>query len=351
MSWRLPPRSSRWRWCLPELASSGATPAWRASWASEGKRSIGPISQSSFAALKGPQPANSSRRGASACVRACSSRSSSLAERVKVRRRASRSRAIRTCVVCSRRISCRASRSVQTARSSAPSGTVTVWPSSCRCQRNRCWQRRRSAHQVVAVVDEQLQLPQRLLAGARTVGQRLLQRSSCDGERVDLVGVAAAAAAAALRCSQPGWHPHQPLARFEQCPLQAARDVPAVLNRPQPFLLERPRPGHDLAPNRSAPLCKRATKLVDSNRGQRVFVYVHSDHDHSTRLQRQEGATGKRTDFNRGESHAPIRSRSTVSGRRGDTTLASRQKTDNRESSQPPPTRTLKLQPDDTALR
>ena len=56
LSWRLPPRSSRWRWCLPELASSGATPAWRASWASEGKRSIGPISQSSFAALKGPQP-------------------------------------------------------------------------------------------------------------------------------------------------------------------------------------------------------------------------------------------------------------------------------------------------------
>jgi hypothetical protein len=46
LSWRLPPRSSRWRWCLPELASSGATPAWRASWASDLKRSIGPISQS-----------------------------------------------------------------------------------------------------------------------------------------------------------------------------------------------------------------------------------------------------------------------------------------------------------------
>ena len=44
LSWRLPPRSRRWRRCLPELASSGATPAWRASWASVSKRSIGPIS-------------------------------------------------------------------------------------------------------------------------------------------------------------------------------------------------------------------------------------------------------------------------------------------------------------------
>ena len=28
MSWRLPPRSSRWRWVRPELASRGATPLW-----------------------------------------------------------------------------------------------------------------------------------------------------------------------------------------------------------------------------------------------------------------------------------------------------------------------------------
>src|SRR5436190_22509593 len=47
-----------------------------------------------------------------------------------------------------------------------------------------------------------------------------------------------------------------------------------------------------------------------------MHVYVHSDHDHSTRLHRQEGATGEWTDLNRGESHAPIRSHSTVSGRR-----------------------------------
>jgi hypothetical protein len=51
------------------------------------------------------------------------------------------------------------------------------------------------------------------------------------------------------------------------------------------------------------------------------------------------GATGERTDLNRGSSHAPIRSRSAVSDGGGDTTLASQPTGDMRESSQPPPTR------------
>ena len=63
MSWRLPPRSSRWRWMRPELASRGATPLWRASWASLWKRSIGPISASSLAAVTAPQPGSSSSAG------------------------------------------------------------------------------------------------------------------------------------------------------------------------------------------------------------------------------------------------------------------------------------------------
>ena len=61
---RLPPRSSRWRWVRPELAWSGATPPWRASCASLWKRSIGPISAGSFAAVRPPQPGSSSSAGA-----------------------------------------------------------------------------------------------------------------------------------------------------------------------------------------------------------------------------------------------------------------------------------------------
>ena len=41
---------------MPELASRGATPAWRASWASLRKWSIGLISQSSLAAVRLAQP-------------------------------------------------------------------------------------------------------------------------------------------------------------------------------------------------------------------------------------------------------------------------------------------------------
>src|SRR5262245_14204045 len=49
------------------------------------------------------------------------------------------------------------------------------------------------------------------------------------------------------------------------------------------------------------------------------------------------GATGERTDLNRGESHAPIRSRSTVSVGGRDTTLAGQPSGDIAKMSQPPP--------------
>ena len=52
-----------------------------------------------------------------------------------------------------------------------------------------------------------------------------------------------------------------------------------------------------------------------------------------------DGATGERTDLPRGESHAPIRSRSTVSGRRRRHNAGKSAPTDSPEWSQPPPTR------------
>jgi hypothetical protein len=48
-------------------------------------------------------------------------------------------------------------------------------------------------------------------------------------------------------------------------------------------------------------------------------------------------ATGERTDLNRVESHAPIRSRSTVSDGGGDTTLEGQQQATFGKWSQPPP--------------
>ncbi len=55
------------------------------------------------------------------------------------------------------------------------------------------------------------------------------------------------------------------------------------------------------------------------------------------------GATGERTDLNRGESHAPIRSRSTVSDGGGDTTLEGQRQATFGKSSQPPPPESASL--------
>ena len=169
LSWRLPPRSRRWRWCLPELASRGATPAWRASCASVGKRSIGPISQSSLAALKrsaageleqpwrerGPRRVAPGRaRGSSASV--CGSG------------RGGRGRSAPVSSVRGGRAGGRAGRARPRGRAH-PAAPARVGSSSCRCQRSRCWAASPLRDQVVTVVDEQLQLPQRLLAGTRAV--------------------------------------------------------------------------------------------------------------------------------------------------------------------------------------
>src|SRR5918999_1642776 len=62
--WRLPPRSSRWRLVLPELTGIGATPAARASLASEENRSTPAISPTSLAAVNGPRPGSPSSCGA-----------------------------------------------------------------------------------------------------------------------------------------------------------------------------------------------------------------------------------------------------------------------------------------------
>ena len=169
--------------------------------------------------------------------------------------------------------------------------------------------------QVVAMVDQQLQLAQRRLTWARTIQVRFPQGGPCDGERVDRIGLTARTPGAPLGRHQLRRHPHQRLARGEQPPLERAGQLAAVLNRPQPLRTERARPGDKLQRGADGQLRPSASDLVDGNRRQRLLVHVHSDHDHRIASYRC-GATGERTDLTRGSSHAPIRSRSAVSGRR-----------------------------------
>jgi hypothetical protein len=89
--------------------------------------------------------------------------------------------------------------------------------------------------EVVAMIDEQFQLVQRLLVLARPFESRLLEGGARDRERVDRVRLPARPAASALRRGQSRRHPHEPLACTKHCPLERSRDMPAVLERPEPI--------------------------------------------------------------------------------------------------------------------
>jgi hypothetical protein len=122
--------------------------------------------------------------------------------------------------------------------------------------------------EVVTVVDQQLQLMEHRLARTGTVQRRLLQRGPCNGERIDPIRLAPHAAATPLRCCQPWRHPHQPLTRPKQRPLQTARYLPAILDRPQQRLVQRLRPSDNvIAAGCAAVLSDRASKLVDRDGG------------------------------------------------------------------------------------
>src|SRR4029450_9910085 len=104
--------------------------------------------------------------------------------------------------------------------------------------------------------------------------------------------------------------------RRQAAPARAARGVPAVFERPQPLRLERARPlERRFGTDGARPLSDCAAELVDGHGRQRLLVYVQTNNDHGDRLL-PLGATGERTGLTRGSCQAPLRSRSTVSGRR-----------------------------------
>ena len=110
----------------------------------------------------------------------------------------------------------------------------------------------RGAHpdQPFAVIDQQpdVELDARQL-GDRQPTESLSQRGAGDGERVNAVRLAAFAAAAPFAGHQPGRDPDDALAASEQEPLEGARDMAAVLQRPHPLSAQAPAPSR--APRRT----------------------------------------------------------------------------------------------------
>ena len=122
----------------------------------------------------------------------------------------------------------------------------------------------------VAVIDQHLQLAKRPLVRPGPAQIRLAHRCPRDRERVDRVRLAPRSTCAPLRRHQLRRHPHQLLTGREQLPLQPARQLPAVLQRPQPLLAEaRPMPSSSSLPTATVrsssirPASSTATAVTD----------------------------------------------------------------------------------------
>jgi len=92
------------------------------------------------------------------------------------------------------------------------------------------------ADKALAVIDQEPEIEFRpVQVGGRQVVQTLAQRRPGDGNRIDAVGLPAPARLATRVGHQLCRDAQDPLAACDQKPLERARDVPAVLQRPHPF--------------------------------------------------------------------------------------------------------------------
>jgi hypothetical protein len=97
--------------------------------------------------------------------------------------------------------------------------------------------------QPLTVIDEQPQIELGpVQVRGRERAQALLQRGAGDVERVDRIRLAALTSAAARVGGHVRRDPQHPLAAGDHKPLEAAGDMPAVLDRPHPLAVEAARP-------------------------------------------------------------------------------------------------------------
>ena len=115
------------------------------------------------------------------------------------------------------------------------------------------------ANEALAVIDQQ---PQVELGPVQVRGRQRVetftQRGPGDRERVDAVGLAAPAGLAPRPGHQRRVHPQNPFAALDQKPLQRARDMPAVLDRPDALVAQAARPCSSAA----APLAPDGDRLL-----------------------------------------------------------------------------------------
>jgi hypothetical protein len=121
---------------------------------------------------------------------------------------------------------------------------------------------------IVAVIDEQLDLPIHALIRPRPAQVRLPQRRPRDRQCVDRVRLSACPACPSLGDGELRRHPHEILTGTQELLLEPASQLPAILHRPQPPARKRRCPPQQrVASNLDHRLVKRPSRFVDGHRG------------------------------------------------------------------------------------
>ena len=310
LSWRLPPRSRRWRWFRPRMTGIGASRrcgrAWRRWRSGRRRRSRRQLGGGQDAAAAFGQQL---RREAGDEGGELGSRS--LMSRVSSRMRRSSSRAIRTRALCSARAR-RPRRGSCQLGGSGPAGQLGLGPEVVQVPAQVVAQRGALRDEPLAVIDEQPDSS----SGPASCATGSVSRPSRSAARAiataSMRRTCRARAPSARARPQLGRDAHD-LAAGEQEPLERAGDVPAVLDRPDAFgarpraqmsrtSKQRRRPGPSarrappVAASTAATVCERLCVSAP------ITIIPPSP---SSVLR----ADRRRTLLSRGESHASIKSR------------------------------------------
>ena len=192
--------------------------------------------------------------------------SRSVIARVSSRTRRSSSRAMRTRAVCSARARRAGDARLPAWRGQRAQRDLELGPEVVQLPAQIVDQRGALLDEPLAVIDEQpdVELGPGQLRDRQRV-EAFAQRRAGDRDGVDAIGLARARARSARAGHQLRRDANDALAAREQEPLQRARDVPAVLKRPDPLAADAARPAQQLterARRRARPSRRRARRPV-----------------------------------------------------------------------------------------
>ena len=239
LSLRLPPRCRRWRRRLPDEAGIGATPARRASLASESNRRASPHSAMMRAADSVPA-ARQLEQGWRLCR--YQQRELALERCGRAGQLAHAAQFVATdpdpCALLAARQA--AGDLVEPfGPVERPGGDLELGPELVQMPAQPALDPGALAHQLLAVINQQLDLQRCLIDGGhRQRVNPLTQRRPRDRHRVDRVRLAGAALSAAALAHQLRRDAHDALAALDQEALQRPRDMATVLDRPNPLAVK-----------------------------------------------------------------------------------------------------------------